>query len=106
MGGVPEGTDLLGLTPSGKGLLLHTQRDELLEMLGFGITEASLPLRHRPPRDSQQLGQARLGQADVGAQRQDALAEAIVALPIQGSVHRWSPFRLTQHSAPLGSDRK
>ena len=75
-------------------------------MLGFGITAAGLPHRHRAPRDMQPLSQARLGQAHLCAQRQDALAEAIVALTIQGPVHGKSPFRLTQHSAPPGSERK
>src|SRR6266852_4544954 len=75
-------------------------------MLGCGVTEASLPFRQRPPRDMQQFGQARLRQANLCPQRQDALAEGIVALPIQGPVHGRSPFRLTQHSTPLGSERK
>jgi len=44
MGGVPEGTDLLGLAPGRKGLLLHPQRNQLFEMLGCGITAAGLPL--------------------------------------------------------------
>jgi hypothetical protein len=82
MGGVPQRADLLGLTPGGKGLLLHSQRNELLEMLRFGIIAAGLPLRHRSPRDMQQLGQARLGQAELCPQRQDPLAEGIVALTI------------------------
>jgi len=52
------------------------------------------------------LGQARLRQAKLCAQRQDALAEGVVALTIQGPVHGRSPFCLTQHSAASGSDGK
>jgi hypothetical protein len=104
MGYVPQGTDLLGLTPSGKGRGSHAQRDELLEMLGCGVTVAGLPLRHRPPGDMQKLRQAHLRQAKLCAQRQDQLPEGRVALPIQGPVHGRSPFRLTQHSAPAGSE--
>jgi hypothetical protein len=47
----PERAYLLGFTPDRKGLLLYAQRDELFEMLGFGITAARLPLRHRAPGD-------------------------------------------------------
>ncbi len=62
---LPEGTDLLNLTPSGKGLLLHSQRNELFEMLRFRIRAARLPLRHSAPGDMQQLSQACLRKADV-----------------------------------------
>ncbi len=47
MGRFPECADLLGLAPGGKGLLLYPQRDETFEVVGFGISAASLPIRHR-----------------------------------------------------------
>src|SRR5437588_10911129 len=102
----PQGADLLGLTLSGKSRGSHSQRDELLEMLGFGITAAGLPRQDRFARDAKPLGQVRLRQAKLCAQRQDALAEGIVALPIQGPVHWRSPFRLIQPGAAPGSDEK
>src|SRR2546428_6963081 len=75
-------------------------------MPGCGITAAGLPPRDRFARDAKPLGQTRLRQAKLCAQRQDALAKGIVALTIQGPVHGRSPFCLTQHSAVSGSDGK
>src|SRR2546422_1894596 len=37
----PESTDLLSLMLGRKGLLLHTQHNEVFEVVGFGITERS-----------------------------------------------------------------
>ncbi len=56
MGGVPQRTDLLGLPSSGKSVLLHTQCQELLEVVGLGITAAGLPPSHRFSGDAQELG--------------------------------------------------
>ena len=58
MGRLPERTNLLGLATSGKGLLLDCQRNELFEMLRFGVRAARLPLAHRPPGDAEPIGQA------------------------------------------------
>src|SRR5713101_2202308 len=91
----PERTDLLFVTPGGEGLLLHPQLDELSEAFGFGVTATGLPLRHGAPGDTQSVGQARLRQADAGAQRQHQLTEGIVSLSIGKSLHRRSPFCVT-----------
>ncbi len=79
---LPEGTDLLGFTPGRKGLLLDGQGKDLFEVLGLGITAAGLPLPHRTPRDAEVLGQARLRQAERGAQAQHGLTKGIVSLPV------------------------
>jgi len=95
----PECADLLDLTPYRKGLKLDPQRNELFEMLSFGITEASLPLRYSAPGNTEVLGQPRLCQADARAQRQHRLTEGIVALTIaRGTFHGSSPFLLTHQS--------
>src|SRR5690349_2965594 len=78
--GTPERTNLLGLTPGGKGLLLHPQLDELFEAFSFGVTAASLPLRQCTPGDAKPLGQSCLCQADGRPQSQHHLAEGIVSL--------------------------
>ncbi len=96
---VPEGADLFLLAPCRKGLLLYPQREEVLELVGFGVATTSLPFRYRAPRDSQQVGQARLRQADGRAQREHGLTEGIVALTVPGGfLHRYSPFRVTRGS--------
>jgi len=46
---MPERTDLLGLSSRSKDLTLDAQRDERLEVLGFGITAARFPGQHRSP---------------------------------------------------------
>ena len=69
MGRTPERTDLLSLTPGGKGLLLYRQLDEQFEACSFGIAAACLPLRYCAPGDTKLVGQSRLCQADGGAQR-------------------------------------
>jgi hypothetical protein len=45
----PEGTDRLSLAPVRKSVTLDTERNELFEVVGFGITEACLPVPHRLP---------------------------------------------------------
>ncbi len=40
-----------GFLPFRKDLLLYSQRNELLEMLGFGIPAACLPLAHCTPEN-------------------------------------------------------
>ena len=84
---LPEGADLLFLTPGGKSQLLHPQGNELFEAFCFGVAEASLPFRHGAPGDAKPLGQASLGQADGGAQRQHQLTEGIVSLSVRVSLH-------------------
>src|SRR5947209_16027897 len=75
-------------------------------MAGAGVTQTPLPLDHGPPGHPQQLAQARLGQPDLGAQREHPLPEGIVGLSIRRGLHRRSPFRATLWSAPLRSDEK
>src|SRR5439155_10477924 len=41
---LPEHADLLGLTPGGKGLLLHPRGNELFEAFSYGVAAACLPL--------------------------------------------------------------
>ena len=60
----PERADLLLLVPDAKGLLPHTQRDELLEAFCLGVATASLPLRHGAPGRAKLLSQAHLREAD------------------------------------------
>ena len=88
MGHFPQGADLLFLPPWRKDVLLHTHRNKVLEMLLFGIVAASLPLGDRASRDSKQIGQAGLRQADAGAQRQHRLPKGIVTLTIGVPRHR------------------
>src|SRR5207248_2708481 len=85
---LPEGTDLLFLASGRKGLLLYGQGNDVLEMVSFGITAAGLPLPHRASGDPQQVGQARLRQANGGAQGQHGLSKAIVSLTIGEPLHR------------------
>ena len=47
----PKRPDLLFLPLRRKDLLLHTQRDKVLQAFSFGIVEASLPLPHGAPGD-------------------------------------------------------
>ena len=44
---VPESLDLLLFAPGGKGLLPDGERQQRFEMLGLGVTEASLPSADR-----------------------------------------------------------
>src|SRR5690348_12991004 len=83
----PERTDLLGLAPDRKGLLLHTQGNELFEMVGFGVTVARLPHHHRVAGDAQPVGKSRLCQANARSQRHYHLTENIVSHTIRGSLH-------------------
>ena len=105
-----EGTDLLFLASGRKGLLLHGQGNDVLEMVSFGITAAGLPLPHRASGDPQQVGQARLRQANGGAQGQHGLPKAIVSLTIGEPLHRRAPFLPPEPAAPsqqcevMGSD--
>ncbi len=83
----PEGADLLLLVPSGKGRGSHPQRDELFEVCAGRIIAAQFPGAHGATGDAKPLGQTRLRQTYVCAQRQHQLPEGIVALPIKGSLH-------------------
>ena len=98
---LPERADLLFLAPGGKGVLLHAQRDERFEAFGFGVAEAPLPLRHGAPGDPEGLGQPRLRQPEVGAQRQHQLPEGIVSLTVRVALHERPPFRVTRRSVTL-----
>jgi hypothetical protein len=102
----PERADLRLLAPGTKGLLLHPQGNELFEAFRPGVAETSLPFRHRAPGGAKPLGQARLGQANGGAQRQHQLSEGIVSLTVHMSLHRRCPFCVTQRSEILCSDVK
>ena len=101
---VPERTDLLGPAPASKGLLLDTQPNAGLEMLGCGVTAASFPRGHRMPRDAKKLRQFCLGQPDPCPQRQHQLTESIVWLSIPGSLHEPSPFRPSHPSHAMQRD--
>ncbi len=83
MGRFPEGADLLFLPLWRKDALLHTQLKKVLQMGGFGIVEASLPLADGAVRDSQQVGQVCLRQANAHAQLQHGLPKGIVALTME-----------------------
>src|SRR2546426_7333517 len=84
----PQGADLFFLPLGLKDVLLHTQGNELLEAFRFGIVAAGLPLADGAAGDPQQVGQARLRQANAGAQLEHSLPKGIVALPIGGPRHR------------------
>ena len=88
---LPQRADLLLLAPSGKRLLLHPQGNELFEAFRLGVAEAPLPLCYGAPGGAKPLGQARLGQADGGAQRQHQLSEGVVSLTVHMSLHERSP---------------
>src|SRR5438132_1385851 len=96
----PQGADLLFLPPRCEDVLLHTQRDKVLQMFSFGIVEASLPLPHRTAGDPKPRGQARLRQANAGAQLEHDLPKGIVALMIGVSRHRRAPFLARDPAAP------
>jgi hypothetical protein len=104
--GTPERTNLLGLTPGSKGLLLHPQLDELFEAFSFGVAAASLPLCYGAPGDPKLVGQSSLCHADGGAQRQHHLSERIVSLFVRVALHERFPFCVTQRSEILCSDVK
>ncbi len=91
VGCLPQRADLLLLAPSGKRLLLHPQDNELFEALGFGVAQAPFPLCDAAPGRAKPLGQACLGQADGGAQRQHQLGEGVVSLTVHMSLHERSP---------------
>ena len=84
----PQGADLLFHPLGRKDVLLHTQLNQVLQMGSFGIVEASLPLTDGAAGDPQQGGQARLRQANAGAQLEHDLPEGIVALLIGVPRHR------------------
>ena len=84
----PQGADLLFLSPRCEDVLLHTQGNELLEAFRFGIVAAGLPLVDGVAGDPQEGGQARLRQANAGAQLEHDLPEGIVALLIGVPRHR------------------
>ncbi|HEX6481102.1 MAG TPA: hypothetical protein VF043_19865 [Ktedonobacteraceae bacterium] len=91
VGRLPQRADLLLLAPGSKRLLLHPQGDELFEALGLGVAQAPFPICDGVTGGAQPLGQAHLGQADGGAQRQHQLSEGIVSLPVHMSLHERSP---------------
>ena len=84
----PQGADLLFHPLGRKDVLLHTQLNQVLQMGSFGIVEASLPLTDGAAGDPQQGGQARLRQANAGAQLEYELPKGIVALTIGVPGHR------------------
>jgi uncharacterized protein DUF1003 len=61
---LPEGTDLLGLSPGCKDVLPQSQGNEGFEMLSFGITLADLPVSYRVPGDREQISQNRQAAKD------------------------------------------
>ena len=79
----PQRPDLLFLALSLKDVLLYAQPKKVLEVFGFGIVEASLPLADGAVRDSQQVGQVCLRQANAHAQLQHGLPKGIVALTME-----------------------
>ncbi len=93
---MPERADLLFLTRGCKGLLLHTQCNQVFEVLGFGIAASALPFPYCAAGDTQQPGQSSLRQPDARSQRQHELTEGIISLTIRGSFHGQSPFRMSQ----------
>ena len=84
----PQGADLLFLPLGRKDVLLHTQLKNVLEVFNFGIVAAGLPLVDGVAGDPQEGGQARLRQANAGAQLEHDLPEGIVALLIGVPRHR------------------
>ena len=91
MGRLPQRTDLLLLAPGGKRVLLHAQGDELFEALGLGVAQAPFPICDGVTGGAKPLGQARLREADGGAQRQHQLSEGVVSLTVHMSLHERSP---------------
>jgi hypothetical protein len=88
----PERTDLLGLAPGRKDPKLDPQHDELFEMRAGRIIAAQFPGAHGATGDPKLLGQARLRQTHLGAQRQHQLPEGIVSFTIKGSLHEQVSF--------------
>ena len=84
----PQGADLLFLPLCCEDVLLHTQPKKVLEVFSFGIGAAGLPLVDGMAGDPQEGGQARLRQANAGAQLEHDLPEDIVALLIGVLRHR------------------
>ena len=91
---LPQSADFPGLPSDWKGGDLYGQRNKLLEMLRCRVSLAGLPLGYGSARNMQTHGQARLCQAELGAQGQNALSEGIVALTVQGFVQGKLPFCL------------
>jgi hypothetical protein len=98
-GRFPQGADLRFLPPGRKDVLLHTQLKNVLEVLSFGIVEASLPLADGTAGDPQEGGQAGLRQAKAGTQLEHSLPKGIVVLTIGVPRHRRAPF-LARDPAP------
>src|SRR5438270_6499962 len=96
----PKRPDLLFLSPRCEDVLLHTQGNELLQMGGFGIVAAGLPLADGAAGDSQQVGQARLRHANARAQRQHSLPKGIVPLMIRVPRHERAPCLPRDPAAP------
>ena len=80
-----------GRAPGWKRGGSHAHGNQLFEPLGFGVAQAPFPICHHVAGGAQPLGQAHLREADGGAQRQHQLAEGIVALPVDMSLHERSP---------------
>jgi len=96
----PQRPDLLFLLLRRKDLLLHTECKKVLQMFGFGIVEASLPLAYGAAGDPQAGGQAGLHQAHAGAQRQHGLPKGVVALTIRVPLHSRAPSLPHDPAAP------
>ncbi len=96
----PQGADLLFLPLGREDVLLHTQLNQVLQMGSFGIVEAGLPLTDGAAGDPQQGGQARLRQANAGAQLEHDLPKGIVALTIGVPRHRRAPCLPRDPAAP------
>src|SRR6266849_1936914 len=87
-GRFPQGADLRFLPLWCKNVLLHTQRKKVLQMGGFGIVAAGLPLADGAAGDPQQVGQAGLRQANARAQLEHDLPKGIVELTIRVPRHQ------------------
>jgi hypothetical protein len=74
--------DLFRFAPGSKSLVLYPEGNEPFEVLGFGITAASFPVPHRSPGDTQEVGQAYLGQTHARSQHEHGLTEGIVSLAV------------------------
>src|SRR5258708_14300600 len=96
--------DLLGLAPGCKDVLLETRCNECFEMLGVGITLASLPPSYCVPGDPKTPGQSCLREPDRHPQCQHPLTEGIVLLSIQSSLRESSPFRTTHPNTATPGD--
>ncbi len=96
----PKRPDLLFLPPRCEDVLLHTQPKKVLEVFGFGVVAGGLPLADGAAGDPQQGGQARLRQANAGAQLEHDLPKCIVALTVGVPRHGRAPCLPRNPAAP------